>query len=164
MPTPTFDFLLLLQTLARHKVDFILVGGVCAVLHGAPVNTFDMDIVHSRVPENLERLVAALQELDAYYREQPERRIRPDASHLASLGHQLLLTKAGPLDILGTITPDRQYDDLLPHTQELQLQEGVTVHLLNLATLIATKEATGREKDHATLPILRRTLEETRLA
>ncbi|WP_437646974.1 hypothetical protein [Sorangium sp. So ce362] len=49
----------LLGVLARHRVDFIVVGGVAAVIHGAPVNTFDMDVVHARTPDNIERLLGA---------------------------------------------------------------------------------------------------------
>ncbi len=70
------------------------------------------------------------------------------------------MTSAGPLDVLGTITGDLGYGDLLPHTIELQVDEGLRVRMLDLETLIATKEATGRDKDKAVLPILRRTLEE----
>ncbi len=73
----------LLRILTKHNVDFIIVGGVCAVLHGSPVTTFDMDIVHSREPENLIRLTDALKEIDARYRGHPAR-IEPDAGKLAS--------------------------------------------------------------------------------
>jgi hypothetical protein len=160
MSTPTFDFLDILQTFAEHKVDFIVVGGVCAVLHGAPMHTFDLALVHSREPENLNRLLQALHELDAYFREHGERRLRPDHSHLASPGHQLLMTRAGPLDLLGTIHKDRGYEELLPHTLAMKVRDDLQVHLLDLATLIALKEETARDKDRATLSILRRTLEE----
>jgi hypothetical protein len=160
MPIPDCDFLTMLETLARHRVDFIVVGGVCAVLQGAPLSTFDLDVVHSRTPDNLQRLLAALQELDAIYREQPHRRLRPGLSHLASSGHQLLLTTSGWLDVLATLSGDRGYDELLPHTVEGTLSEGLKVRLLNLATLIVVKEEAGRDKDKAVLPILRRTLEE----
>jgi predicted nucleotidyltransferase len=160
MPTPTFDFRLILETLADHNVEFIVVGGVCAVLHGAPVHTFDLDLVHSRTAENVERLLPALQTLDAYFREHGERRLRPDRSHLSSPGHQLLMTRAGPLDLLGVIGNDRSYDELLPNTRTLAVREGLQVRLLDLATLIAVKEETKREKDEATMAILRRTLEE----
>jgi len=61
-------FLEILKVLTRHRVDFIIVGGVSAVLHGAPVTTFDLDVVHSRDQKNLARLLAALQELEAVYR------------------------------------------------------------------------------------------------
>lgn len=150
----------ILQTFAEHKVDFIVIGGVCAVLHGAPVHTFDLDLVHSRSSENLDRLLKALHELDAYFREHGERRLRPDRSHLASPGHQLLMTRAGPLDLLGTISNDRGYEELLPHTLAMKVHDDLQVRLLDLATLILIKEETAREKDQATLSILRRTLEE----
>src|ERR1700722_6437731 len=126
------NHLLVLQILAEHKVDCIVIGGVSAVLHGAPVTTFDLDVVHSRAEENLDRLMAALQTLDAYYREQPERRLRPGRSHLASPGHQLLMTHAGPLDLLGTVIGGRGYEDLLPRSSSFPLSETLTIRLLDL--------------------------------
>jgi hypothetical protein len=144
----------------EREVDFIVVGGVCAVLHGAPIITLDMDLVHSRQPENLPRLLSALQSLGAIYRGQGERRLSPTLSHLASPGHQLLMTSAGPLDLLGTITENNGYDELLPHTVEVQVREGLRVRILDLETLIASKEAAGRDKDKVVVPILRRVLEE----
>lgn len=47
------DFLMILRALSTHDVRFIIVGGVCGVLHGAPISTFDLDLVHSRTPENV---------------------------------------------------------------------------------------------------------------
>jgi predicted nucleotidyltransferase len=151
-----------LQTLADHGVAFIVVGGVSAVLRGAPINTFDLDVVHFTEPENVDRLLAALTELEAFYRFQPERRMKPDASHLGSPGHQLLMTKFGPLDLLGAIGKARSYRDLLPDAGEMDLGEGVSVRVLGLETQIAVKEEIGGEKDLAALPILRHTLEESR--
>lgn len=148
----------ILQVLLKHRVDFILVGGVAAVLHGAPVDTFDVDVVHSTDPANVERLLSALEELDAIYRVQPERRLRPTASHLSSPGHQLTLTRFGPLDFLGTIGSHRRYEDLLPNTSAMELAPDVEVRVLNLDTLIAVKEEVGGVKDLAVLPLLRRTL------
>ena len=157
---PKADFLAILRALTRHQVDFIVVGGVCAVLHGAPLSTFDLDLVHSRDPDNIHRLLAALETMHAYYRIQPEKKIRPDMSHLSSPGHQLLMTPFGPLDLLGVIGESRGYEDLLGHTVEMQLGRGVKARLLNLDTLIQIKEETAGEKDKAILPLLRRTLEE----
>ncbi len=59
MKTP--NFLSILRTLRKQKIDFIVVGGVGGVLQGAPITTFDLDVVHSRDPVNIERLLAALQ-------------------------------------------------------------------------------------------------------
>ena len=158
------SFLAVLRTLADHGVDFIVVGGVAAVLRGAPINTFDLDIVHSTELENVDRLLAALTELEAFYRFQPELRMRPDSSHLGSPGHQLLMTRFGPLDLLGAIGQGRCYAGLLCDSTEFDLGDGVRVRVLGLEAQIAVKEEIGGEKDLAALPILRRTLEESRRA
>ena len=130
------------------------------MLEGVPVHTFDLDVVHSREPGNIGRLLAALESLEAAYRARPE--LRPDVSHLASPGHQLLMTRFGPLDVLGMIGRSRSYEDLLPHAHEVEVDEGLRVRVLNLETLIAVKEEVAGERDLAMLPIMRRTLEEKR--
>lgn len=154
------DFLAILRTLREHQVDFIVVGGVCGVLHGAPISTFDLDVVHSREPSNLDRLRRALEGLDARYRTPGHENVKPSHGHLASPGHQLLMTGAGPLDLLGTIGRDHGYEDLLRDTIELDVGEGLSVRLLDLPALIRVKEETAQEKDKAQLAVLRRTLEE----
>jgi predicted nucleotidyltransferase len=161
MQKPTPDFLKILRTLSEHKVDFIVVGGVCAVLHGAPMTTFDLDVVHSRSADNLERLLSALGTLNAYYRDRPGQRLQPNRSHLASPGHQLLLTRFGPLDVLGTIGNSLSYRDLLSGTVQLQLDD-LEVRMLTLESLIDTKRAAGRDKDKAVLSLLNQTLKEQR--
>jgi hypothetical protein len=88
------DFEAILRVLAGHKVDLVVVGGVAATLQGAPVTTFDLDIVHSREEANLDRLMAALRGLDAWYREKPDLRIAPDRERLGGPGHHLLMTRA----------------------------------------------------------------------
>lgn len=161
MPQEEFDFETILKVLSKHKVDFIIVGGLCAVLHGAPVQTYDLDVVHSREPANLERLESALVELKACYREHLPRRLAPEAARMTTAGHHLLHTSAGPLDVLGAISGQRDYIALLPNTIELALDETTWIRILDLATLIVTKQETGRAKDRLILPLLRRTLEET---
>jgi predicted nucleotidyltransferase len=151
-----------LRALQEGGVEFILVGGLAAVLHGAPVDTFDIDVVHSRDAGNVARLQPVLEALDAVFRMQPERRLKPNASHLASTGHLNLITRYGPLDLLGTIGSDLGYRELLPHSVELEISADLRIQVLNLETLIALKEQLAGEKDRAVLPILRRTLEEKR--
>jgi len=150
----------ILAELCRCQVDFIVVGGVAAVLEGVPVNTFDLDVVHSRKPDNVDRLLTALDFLEAVYRMRAELLLRPDASHLQSAGHQLLKTRFGPLDVLGEIGRSRGYDELLPHIEDMELSAGLHVRVLNLETLIAVKEEIAGAKDLAVLPVMRRTLEE----
>lgn len=132
MPKP--DFVAILQALAEHHVDFIVVGGVGAVLQGAPIATFDLDIVHSTEPANVERLLVALASLDWGLR--------------------------GYLDLLGAIGHGRSYSQLIQKTIAVQIGKGVTVPVLELSTLIAVKEETAGDKDRAVLPILRQTLRE----
>jgi predicted nucleotidyltransferase len=64
------------------------------------------------------------------------------------------------LDLLGTIGRNLSYQDLLPHSVEMDIGEGIRIRVLDLETLIAVKEALDGEKDRAVLPTLRRTLEE----
>lgn len=146
-----------IETLTRHRAEFIVVGGVAAVLWGAPVSTFDLDIVYRRAGDNIERLAAALRELEAIYRDPAGRRIEPDPARLAHGGHHLLKTRCGPLDVLGTIGAGLSYEDLISQTAELEVA-GVEVPVLHLRVVIETKQQTGRDKDLAVLPVLRETL------
>lgn len=151
-----------LRTLAASKSQFILVGGLAAVLNGAPIHTYDIDVVYSRKPENIARLLTVLESLDAVFRVQPERRLRPTASHLSASGHLNLLTRSGPLDLLATIGKNLGYDDLLSHSSEMEIGEKTRILVLDLETLIELKEELAGDKDVAVLPILRRTLKESR--
>src|SRR5690606_38182380 len=87
-----------LELLSRHGVDFVVVGGVAAVLQGVPLVTFDVDVVHGRTDENVDRLLAALAELDARYRGDP-RGLVPTRETLLGPGQHLLSTALGPLDL-----------------------------------------------------------------
>lgn len=155
----TVRFADLLELLAEQEIDFVVVGMTAGILHGAPVTTVDLDIVHRRSPENVARLLGALQALDATYRHDP-RKLRPGESHLSGPGHQLLATTHGDLDCLGTIDQSRGYEELLDHTEEMRLSSGRTVRVLTLPALIDAKERSGRPKDLAALPVLRATLDE----
>jgi len=83
----------LIQALLEADVEFIVVGGAAAVLHGAPITTQDLDIVHRRTAENVQRLVQLLAKLDATFR---GRDLRPSAELLAGRGQMNLSTKLGP--------------------------------------------------------------------
>jgi hypothetical protein len=150
-------FLGLLRVLLRHGVSFFVVGGVAAQLEGAPILTFDLDVLYDKSPENLARLLAALRELKARYRDPAGRHIEPDAEKLATLRLHLLLTELGALDVLGSIGDGLTYQDLVGRTIAYQLGES-QVRVLELAAVIETKEHANRDKDRAVLPVLRQTL------
>jgi hypothetical protein len=152
----------LLTILVEHGVDFVVVGGMAAVLHGAPVVTNDLDIVHSRSAENIDRLLVLLNKLDARYRGQPRGRLlRPSKAELCGNGHLNLQTSLGPLDLLCEIDAGLHYEDLIPHTVKMG-DECVSFYVLGLAKLIEIKKATGRAKDRLSLPLLIAVLEKNK--
>jgi len=146
----TADLDALIQALLAAGIDFIVVGGAAAVLHGAPVTTQDLDIVHRRTPENVRRFIQLLGELDATFR---GRDLRPTEEMLAGNGQLNLSTRLGPLDPLCQLHDGRGYEDLLPHTQVLT-DGAVQIRALDLDTLIGVKASTGRARDKLVLPIL----------
>jgi len=160
VPSASTGFRGAIECLCAHDVAFIVVGGVAAVLNGAPISTFDLDIVHERTPENVTRLMVALAALDARYRDPAGRVLRPRADAIAGDGHHLLLTNCGPLDVLGRIGDGEGFEALQVETRLHRLGER-DVPVLNLSGLIRTKKAAGRAKDLAVLPILMRTLAES---
>ncbi len=152
------QFLQQLATLTRHEVEFLIVGGVAAVLEGAPVLTLDLDILYLQTPENIGRLLQALEEMGARYRDPAGRHILPDAAKLSTFEMSLLTTRLGELDVIRRIGQALSYADLLPRTNEYEVS-GLRVRVLTLEAVIETKQQANRDKDHAMLPVLRRTLE-----
>jgi hypothetical protein len=154
------DFLAAFRALRHGGVEFVVVGDLAAQIQGSLVGLINVEIFPARDEHNLARLLAVLSSIDAIYRMQPDRRLRPDASHLRSAGNHNLITNCGYLDVLGTIGGGQTYEDLLPHAIEMEIGNGLRVRVLDLATIIKLKEELGGEKDLAALPILRRTLQE----
>lgn len=146
-----------LEGLLEAGVDFILVGGLAAVVQGAPVTTMDVDIVHSQSPENIARLLAFLKSIDAVQRRLDDKLIEPKERDLSGKGHVLLTTRIGPLDVLAVIEGGRSYEDLVDHTIEIDFR-GHTLRVLDLKTLIELKKTSTNPKDKQRLPVLRETL------
>ena len=153
------DFLRILKALTDAGAEFIVVGGVCAVIHGAPVTTFDLDIVHRRDPENVARLIKALHSLKATYRSRPDTAITPSEEALCSKGHHLLITTAGALDVLGVIGDVLTYEELKPESDLIRIND-MSILVQRLDSLIRVKEQTLRDKDRLVLPILIETMQQ----
>jgi hypothetical protein len=143
--------------IASERVEAILVGMLSAVLRGAPATTFDIDIVHRRTPENVDRLLNVLLSIDAVHRGDT-RRLRPTAERLRGPSHQLLSTRLGDIDCLGQLHDGETYEDLLGQSDPMPLGEGLSLPVLRLEKLIEIKRAAGRAKDRAVLPLLEETL------
>lgn len=149
----------MLSALAAAQVEFIIVGGVAGRLHRASVLTEDLDIVHRRTTENIERLMAVIEQMDAHFRHDLARRkLRPRSTDLAGHGHVLLQTPHGQMDVLCELSGQRGYDELLPHSIVIA-DRGLRLQVLDLPTLIQVKIEAGRPKDKAAVPILIAALE-----
>ena len=154
----TKDSAEILRRLGDAGVELIVVGMAAGILQGVPTTTRDLDIVHRRTPENVDRLLRVLRDIDAVARHDP-RRIQPNASHLLGPGHILTETSLGDLDCLGALDGQRSYDDLLGASVLLDF-EGRKLRVLGLRELMAIKKRAGRPKDLAVIPYLESTIDE----
>lgn len=148
--TPSFREIL--GVLNEHQVEYIVVGGVAAVIHGAPTTTFDLDALARVNQANAERLTQALSQLEARFREHTET-TRPTTGDILAGVHLLLMTRAGPLDILGFIGDRQRYEDLLDASSEIGMSAGA-IRVLNIEALIDEKKRMGRTKDIAAVELL----------
>ena len=132
-----------------------------AVFLGVPATTLDLDIVHRRTSDNIQRLLNLLERLGAYYRHDlANRRLTPTAEALAGQGHHDLQTDHGPLDLLCQVE-EVGYEELLPRT--VVVTDGtLSLRVLDLPALIEVKTRAARPKDKIASPLLLATLDERR--
>ena len=156
MPSP-ISFTEALAHLAEHDIEFIVVGGVAALAHGAALPTEDLDVVYRVSERNISLLLEALSEIDAVYLDPAGRRIKPDLGKLGDIKINLLETNLGRIDLLQEIGRAWDYETLLEKCRIVDF-EGLSVRILDLETLIEAKMVANRPKDQMALPILRQTL------
>lgn len=150
-----------IEILHSTGVEFILIGGLAAVAHGAAYVTNDVDVLYRRTQENMERLASALAPYSPYLRGAPPGLpFRWDVDTIRRGLNFTLTTTVGILDLLGEVTGGGNYEDVLPFTTRLNVFGTETV-CADLPTLIRLKRAAGRAKDLAILADLEALLEET---
>lgn len=162
---PEFDPVGILSVLKEHEVDFVVVGGIAARLRGAPLLTEDIDVTPATRRANLSRLADALTDLGALLRTATEPDGVPfpfDPALLESSNVWTMTTRLGDLDLVMVPAGTDGYTDLARDADELKVstEPELLVSVISLADVIRSKAATGRDKDRAALPLLRRTLEE----
>jgi predicted nucleotidyltransferase len=141
------DFTSLVHALADAGVEFILVGGVAATVHGSSRLTRDVDVVYARTPENIERVVRALAPHRPYLRGAPPGLpFSWDARTIVRGLNFTLTTTLGAIDLLGEITGGGGYRRLLAHSESVRIFDR-DVLCLDLPTLIQVKRAAGRPSD-----------------
>jgi len=150
----------LIELIAEAGVEFVIVGGMAAVVQGVPVTTFDLDIVHNRDEANTNKLLSLLETIHARYRgHPPEKRVELSKTAFLGRGRQLLYTDLGALDVLGTIEDGLEYEDLLAHSIEVKLR-GKIVKILSLEKLADLKSRSANEKDRLVFKLISKTLAE----
>lgn len=157
-PAPAaLDPELLFRTLDRHQVKYVMIGALGARMYGFPRVTADADITPARDPENLERLAAALRELDSrIYTETIPEGLPFDCSRemLTRADTWNLATRAGRLDLAFTPAGTAGYDDLAPRATHFEVF-GVDLPVARLQDILRSKEAAGRPKDRQDALLIR---------
>jgi hypothetical protein len=152
-------FIAMVQALVDSGVDFVIIGGWSAILHGSSYVTNDLDVCYSRRPENLKRLAGTLAPFHPRLRDLP--RDLPfvwDDSTLRNGAVFTLSTDLGPLDLLAEVVGLGGYEEVKAHSVSVEAFDR-NVWTLDLPSLIRAKRAAGREKDLRVLPELEGLLE-----
>jgi hypothetical protein len=148
----------LLRTLVEHEVEFCVIGAVAAWLQGNPTVTLALDVMPRREPDNADRLAAALKAVAARRRGQ-DAAVDLEGADFLDWQSQHFDTEAGPLDIVPYAAAIGGFEDVA--TVELALGK-LSIRVLTLDEVIASKEELGRPKDTAALPALYATREARR--
>ena len=150
----------LIRALARHRVRFVLIGGLAARLQGFPRLTADADITPARDMENLKRLAAALRELKArVFTESVPECLAFDCSAQTLSKREMwnLVTAAGRLDVAFTPSGTSGYDDLIRRALRFKVY-GTELLAASLEDIIRSKEAADRPQDRQDVLVMREML------
>jgi len=137
----------ILRRLVERGVDFVVIGGIAAVLHGSGRNTFDLDICFATDNANLAALGDVLSALDARLKGVEEDvPFVPDTRTLRQVELLTLVTTLGELDVLSRPLGAPTYEELRRNADRYDLG-GFNVSVASVDDLIAMKQTTGRAKD-----------------
>jgi hypothetical protein len=151
-----YDFLDAIETLLKHRVRFVVIGGIAARLRGSTSITEDVDVCYARDDENHKRVVLALKELHARLRGAPEDvPFLLDTKTLRMGNSFTFITDAGSLDILGNPSGiPGGYEELDRGADKISLTGGLEVKVASIDDLIRMKRAAGRPKDLIEVEVL----------
>ncbi len=139
----------LARAFQEEGVDYLFIGKGAAILLGFPFVTQDLDVFADRTPENGRRIVRALKRIGFS--------LPPDIDEAIVAGKDFVQIKTGPFDLDVIFAPDG-----IPSFAEAKARaldvEGFRI--ANLRDIIASKRASGREKDLLDLEYLERFREE----
>lgn len=137
----------LLKVLVNERVEFVVIGGLAANIHGATIPTYDIDICYNRSEENLQRLSKALIPLKPSLRGAPaDLPFCPDVPTLKAGLNFTFETNLGEIDILGEVGGVGFFKDAKMTSIEVNLL-GLKIMVLDIAALIRSKKFAERKKD-----------------
>ncbi|HET8751899.1 MAG TPA: hypothetical protein VFM43_05180 [Gaiellaceae bacterium] len=151
-----FDPYEVLQTLERHRVTYVVIGGLGRVIHGSTELTDGIDIVPSTREENLRRLGLALEELNAHLPDGKQPALERD---LVGRGVLELRTDAGELKIVPEPAGTRGYDDLRRRAVREPLGQGLRPSVASADDHARMLAVLGREQDRPALQTMQRVIE-----
>ena len=136
-----------LKALTAAHVEFILIGGLAAIVHGSARVTYDIDVLYNREADNLGRLTSSLAPFFPYPRGAPKGLPFEWSKNKLQHGCNFtLVTTLGDIDLLGLVPGNGTYETILPNSQPITLA-GSTFPVVSLSDLIHLKTAAGRPKD-----------------
>jgi hypothetical protein len=137
----------ILRQLLALQVDFLVIGGVAAITHGASTFTDDFDILAPLTVENCRRLLVALSaHHPVFYQSLGKPLGDRNAERLAQFKNLYFDTDLGSIDILGSLPPLGDFGTVAPRATSRALF-GHTCRILGLDDLIEVKRYVGRPKD-----------------
>lgn len=150
----------LLKLLIHSPLDFVLVGGFAAVLHGCNQTTRDIDICILYSPEQVDLLRSLLKPYHPRHRTNESRpSFLETPKELSQKQDFHLITDLGPLDIISRIKGVGDYLDILKNSEEMELYGGAC-RVISIEDLVKSKKSLGGHKDLATVQELEAILEE----
>ncbi len=152
----------LLQRLCDADIDFVIVGGFAALLHGSTLVTRDLDVCAVLSQQELAKLRDALRDLNPTHRLTPQKLsflTNPDPG--VEIRNLYLETELGAVDVLGSVLGVGDFQRVRAMSAEIEVF-GRRCRVISIDDLIRAKEALGREKDLLAAKELRAIREKTK--
>lgn len=139
----------ILSLLAKHDVDFVVVGGYAVAAYGSSFVTQDVDICCDFSPENLLKLQSALGDAHPVHRMTPKRLpLVLTEENCEGLRNLYLDTDIGQIDCLGSVMGIGGFEEVRKRSVSVMIDD-FKCNVIELGALIDAKKAMGRPRDLA---------------
>ena len=153
-PDTMISTLNLLRRLMDRQIEFVVIGGIAANVHGSPRTTYDLDICAPMDHATCMKIVTAVSDLHPKFRTRPDLPVvTPDNPNLNGLKNLYLRTDMIMLDVLGDVAGVGDFSHCERDSEWIDFQ-GLSCRILKLEALIRAKQAAGRNKDLLAIPEL----------